>query len=1040
FRRDFCYYYSMRIFTADTQTACFARVAEEIKKFGTDLDEKHFVIVPDRFTLETEIALMEALGTRGSFGAEVITLNRLLARLRPGGRFIGPSASVMLLSKLADDLRGSMECFVRSAHTRSFPKKMLETIVRLKNCRIPPDALELPGEGALNRKMRDVGRLYAAYEERLARLGLCDFSGKLDLLVCAVEADDTVKKCRFYLCAFDTVNAQVAAVARALDKHSLGVTAAVLYADGVFYQDSQLVKLGCGVHPNAAMSDTSLTPEGGHIRKNLFVRDAKRLHTDNITIHEAVSMRAAVDKACRVILQKVRAGLRFGDIAVAGLLSDTDAGIFREYGIKINFEKKTPLLAHPLAAFVLDCFTCAARGLSAGYALAAVKNPLFVAAQADKDSFENALKRYAVKSVSGGMDYITMSGYGRIRVALLALTGDLSGKLATAATAAEYAGALLEFLDREDIRAAAAALCKDPDSAFAKLSEQAEQKIRKLLNAAAEMLGGARISKDRFAQILSNGFADEHMSIVPSEMDAVTVAPPSSFCMNRYKLMIFCGFNDGVMPARADANAELITDKDADGLAAFGLAVEPVSKQISAAARLELQMAMLLSDGELYLIHYKSDNQGADTKQSPFLTAVEALFDGICYSDDESDFLPLFDDAAFLALDARARAAYINAMFSGAVPARRFAAGAGAAGVLAVSLRAAYQMTDDKSQMTNKIGSGNSEPYLPSVICHLSSDSASALERYFECPYKYFLSYGLGLAERKEGGLRALDAGMILHKVAELFFEKRFVGPDEAAAYGRDAAAALLSGLYIPDGAVSSAAAKKLTAEAGALCASLYEQSSRSLFVNAGAEQWIGAAGKPDRWDVYTAPDETRYAAVIDYKSGAHDFRAAYAAAGISVQLPLYMGALIKAGYRPAAMLYFPVSYDYTAAGARTGRMYGFVCDDAELARALDTGLSNERPISGFFPLTLTKDGVRRTAAARPLNELEHICRYGEDLAARARGEIAEGYIAKSPVKLYGRHGCDFCRAAGLCGFRGAARALKDIGFGYAAEESDYEG
>ena len=53
----------------------------------------------------------------------------------------------------------------------------------------------------------------------------------------------------------------------------------------------------------------------------------------------------------------------------------------------------------------------------------------------------------------------------------------------------------------------------------------------------------------------------------------------------------------------------------------------------------------------------------------------------------------------------------------------------------------------------------------------VGTTSASRLEKFFSCPYRYFFAYRLGLKERREAGMESTDSGIILHYALEKLFK-----------------------------------------------------------------------------------------------------------------------------------------------------------------------------------------------------------------------------------------------------------------------------
>jgi RecB family exonuclease len=183
--------------------------------------------------------------------------------------------------------------------------------------------------------------------------------------------------------------------------------------------------------------------------------------------------------------------------------------------------------------------------------------------------------------------------------------------------------------------------------------------------------------------------------------------------------------------------------------------------------------------------------------------------------------------------------------------------------------------------------------------------AVSRIERYLECPFKYFAAQVLQLEEEREdeSGLTVLERGQLLHGVFEAFFRRwRAEGRGtmtadalaEATAMFREVAEAQLSALPEGDRALErtyllgSAAAPGLAERAFAfevehgvgVVERLIEYQIEGTFVfdGPGGPRRIAVRGKADRIDVLA--DETLR--VVDYKLG----RAPKT--GRALQLPIY--------------------------------------------------------------------------------------------------------------------------------------------------------
>ena len=109
--------------------------------------------------------------------------------------------------------------------------------------------------------------------------------------------------------------------------------------------------------------------------------------------------------------------------------------------------------------------------------------------------------------------------------------------------------------------------------------------------------------------------------------------------------------------------------------------------------------------------------------------------------------------------------------------------------------------------------------------------------------------------------------------------------------------------------------------------------------------------------------------------------------------------------------------------------MNGFLLNDIDVVKNMDTSLSFENPKSKLVPIAIkTSDDVKNRnafefsrAGQRFLSEKEFECvkDYNERLCEQAAGEIMEGYIEPSPHRKGADEDsmpCLWCEFAGFCG------------------------
>ena len=336
--------------------------------------------------------------------------------------------------------------------------------------------------------------------------------------------------------------------------------------------------------------------------------------------------------------------------------------------------------------------------------------------------------------------------------------------------------------------------------------------------------------------------------------------------------------------------------------------------------------------------------------------------------------------------------------------------------------------------------------------------SPTQIEVFHQCRFQYFCRYGVRARERRPAEVDVLQYGTLMHYL----FEKVFREPAQARAQwsqeeleGRvaDLIAAYaqenMGGLELLSGREKYRLGR-LGQSACKLIRHVEEELSQSQFVPEHLEWGLGAGrdqpplristgkevvtvgGTIDRVDVYQDPAGQRFVRVIDFKTGRKEFRLGDVLWGLSMQMLVYLAALVEQGQGlPAGVLYMPaaepsVSVDrgageekIQAEADRQLRMSGVVLSDEEVIRAMEAGAKGR-----FIPASLNKDGsLGRFSSALTGEQLQTVLAYSKRLIAAMAQELLSGRVEAEPV-LQNHNPCRFCPYGAVCG---RERGEKDV-------------
>jgi ATP-dependent helicase/nuclease subunit B len=331
-------------------------------------------------------------------------------------------------------------------------------------------------------------------------------------------------------------------------------------------------------------------------------------------------------------------------------------------------------------------------------------------------------------------------------------------------------------------------------------------------------------------------------------------------------------------------------------------------------------------------------------------------------------------------------------------------------------------------------------------LCRDGCLSASGVQAYQTCRFRYFAQYALSARGRPLPGPQPSDAGTIIHAVLESMVNRvmergGFQAVDRAAALELAAGEARRYISELPGVELQTARTnrllERLSGTALSVAGSVYDELSRSEFKPLAAELPFKASLSPggfplrgiaDRVDGWVR-DGSVYLRVTDYKSGSAGFSLSDVWHGLGIQTLCYLFALEEWGglpALPAGVLYLPAHDRFVSAGSRNAapeevlrlrgkslRRDGLILDDIKVADAMEPGARKE-----FIPVNY-KDGkpdARSKSAGMKRMELlrAHVARVLEGISR----DMRSGRVDAAPIlRSASERACDYCDIKQACLF-----------------------
>jgi ATP-dependent helicase/nuclease subunit B len=340
--------------------------------------------------------------------------------------------------------------------------------------------------------------------------------------------------------------------------------------------------------------------------------------------------------------------------------------------------------------------------------------------------------------------------------------------------------------------------------------------------------------------------------------------------------------------------------------------------------------------------------------------------------------------------------------------------------------------------------------------------SVSRLEKYVECPFAYFVQYGLKARDRKVYEMSAPDLGTFMHSVIDSFSRtlkennmswrevesewcQTRVGEivDELAA--RDLSSILSSSSrykYI------TTRLKRVLTRAVWLIALHIKRSGFEptgyevgfgvngdfppITIELSSGERINLIGRIDRVDKMEREDGT-YIRVVDYKSGSKAFRLSDVYYGLQIQLLVYLDAMISSNNKtsdkpllPGGVLYFRVDDPIIKTKGdvvdeeiekeimKKLKMKGLLLADKDIINQMDREMDGN---SIIIPARINKDGTLGKSSAATIEQFDHLRGHVRGKLAELCQEMADGNIEITPYKKKGHTPCEYCKLSSVCKF-----------------------
>lgn len=841
--------------------------------------------------------------------------------------------------------------------------------------------------------------------------------------------------------------------------------------------------------------------ELAHIERQLYAYPFKQYRGKNnsLRLYRANNNYDEIEFVAKDILRLVREKqYRFKDISV--ICRDVDnyekvvSAIFAEYEIPYYIDKKIDIASNPLIVFINSAVDIISKNWTYESMFKYLKTGLIKEFRGIEgaeliDELENYVLAYGIKGKKWIEEWVNYSSsilkeediseenkqrlerLNDIRETIVTPLDDLNKQCKGKKTLKEFATILYEFLDSKldimDTLDKYVEYFKENDMAIeAKEYSEVRDIFIDVLEQAVDVLGNEVMDLNEFMKVLNIGLSQYEMGLIPVALDQVNIGDITRIKSRGTKALYIIGVNDGVLPS-ASKEEGILSDNDREILLEKGISLASDTRTKIFEEQFLVYTAFTIAEEYLVVTYPLADFEGKSQRPSIIVHRLKKILPNV---KEESEGFKLVNDKYD---KISAKLPTLNELM---IAIRKNYDGAEIEDYWKYVYH--WYLREPKwkerieyvkkgleyTNLENNISKEKAKKLYEDNKNKISL-SVSRLERYAQCPFAYYIQYGLKAKDRKIYEFTAPDLGSFMHEILDEFTneikEKDLKWSDLSKENCRNIINSLVDNQVKNNKSSILNSSKRysyftdrfkriLTKSVMVIS----EQMKRSDFEIYKNELAFGFSkdvnsikldlpsgesfylnGRIDRVDKLNLDGET-YLRIIDYKTGSKKFDLNKFYNGLQMQLLVYLDALINNSENivenqamPGAILYFRIDDpilkskgDLTEEEIKSEvlkelKLEGLLLDDVKVVKAMDTTLEPGTH-SLIIPANMKKAGdLGKNKALITMEQFELLRKYVNEKMVEICQNMIEGKIDIEPCKENKNIVCDYCNYSHICQF-----------------------
>lgn len=771
-----------------------------------NIEGEAVVIVPDQYTVVSEEQAIKYTGDTCLFDIEILGMNRLGLRiLREKGMenmdVLDEYGRHLILTRIINEKSGELDIFKKSAKMPAFIQMINDFISDCKRQNISPSDLKETFrdeeiDNLLKGKLREIINIYEEYEKEISGK-YNDNEDYISKYVESISESKFIKNKAVWIYGFDSITPKFLSAIIELAKYSRGVNIIINESNfgldgimtGMIMKSADMnglpyeyQKIG-SEHLLEKSFDISKIEEA-LFSKNALYYNRKIESKGDIKIVEASNPYYEAENAAAYIVKLIRdEGYRLKDIAVIANEEKEMHSIikrtFSEYGLDVFSDSRDKITGNPAVIFVISLLKSVKSGINTAEIINILKSGISGFSADEVQLMDSYLNKYRIRGNAWRKPFKYGDfEYGNEFKIIIDIERRIYEKLEKLQNIIEKAQNVEKFisdfsiyLDEEwnytdNVRGMIKNLEDSGNNSGAQIVRGSYEAIYKVLDQIKVIMRDDEFDIKTFIELYETGIVEVEIANIPPARDQLSVGTLIRTRPANIKAVVILGANEGILPL----------SKEPEGLFSVDEKKYFKKKEIKLGTlddikELEEKVALyrILSkpSERLYISYSLSSISGEDKRASSFVTEICDMFD----IEIEKDIVTRGFGLDLVQGRQESLRHMMNYLNNRAMPEKNKEE---ERDMISSSLLSWYEKNEPSTAKTLRAiaSSDNKMKNLnPSLITSLygrkNKDivlSASKMERFKHCPFRYFISYGIKPKEDREFCSDSRDIGNVFHE------------------------------------------------------------------------------------------------------------------------------------------------------------------------------------------------------------------------------------------------------------------------------------